>query len=69
MKQLLTLTCTVVAECLRCLPFNPGVMGSSSTSGHDHDSSHDTSTGWFQETYSRVINIIKNQAKINNIYV
>ena len=25
--------------------------------GHDHDSSNDTSTGWFQETDSRVINI------------
>ena len=25
--------------------------------GHDHDSSYDTSTGWFQEADSRVINI------------
>ena len=25
--------------------------------GHDHDSSYDTSTGWFQEMDSRVINI------------
>ena len=23
--------------------------------GHDHDSSYDTSTGWFQEVDSRVI--------------
>ena len=25
--------------------------------GHDHDSSYDTSTGWFQEADTRVINI------------
>ena len=25
--------------------------------GHDHDSSYDISTGWFQEDDSRVINI------------
>ena len=25
--------------------------------GHDHDSSYDTSTGWFHEVDSRVINI------------
>ena len=25
--------------------------------GHDHESSYDTSTGWFQEADSRVINI------------
>ena len=38
--------------------------------GHDDDSSYDTSTGWFQETDSRVIKIsseslLQNQAKIN----
>ena len=26
-------------------------------SGHDHDSSYNTSTGWFQEADSKVINI------------
>ena len=38
--------------------------------GHDHDSSFDTSTGWFQEADSRVINLtcdnlFHNRAKIN----
>jgi hypothetical protein len=39
-------------------------------SGHDHVSSYDTSTGWFQEVDSKVINIscknlFRNRAKIN----
>ena len=38
--------------------------------GHDHDFSYDTSTGWFQEADSRVIkisceNLLHNRAKIN----
>ena len=38
--------------------------------GHNHDFSHDTSTGWFQEADSRVIylsceNFLHNRAKIN----
>ena len=37
---------------------------------HDHDSSYNTSTGWFQEADSRVIsiiceNLLQNQAKMN----
>ena len=40
--------------------------------GDDHDSSYDTSTGWFQEAESRVINInclnlFHNRAKINMV--
>ena len=43
--------------------------GFESDTGHDHDSSYDTSTGWFQEADLRVINItcqnlFHNQAKI-----
>ena len=55
---------------LLCLPLNPGVVGSSTTKGHDHDSSYDTSTGWFQEADTIGIYIYKlwelfhNQAKI-----
>ena len=35
--------------------------------GHDHDSSYDTRTGWFQEADSRVIceNLLHNLARIN----
>ena len=38
--------------------------------GHDHDSSYDTCTGWFQEADSKVINLscnnlFHNRAKIN----
>ena len=38
--------------------------------GDDHDSSHDTSTGWFQEADSKVIyisseNLFHNRAKLN----
>ena len=35
----------------------PRDRGFESHSDHDHDSSYDTSTGWFQEADSRVINI------------
>ena len=40
--------------------------------GHEHDSSYDTSTGWFQEVDSRVIyiscaKILHDRAKINKI--
>ena len=31
--------------------------GSEPHTGHDHDSPYDTSTGWFKEADSRVINI------------
>ena len=34
----------------------PGDRGFEPYMGHDHDSSNDTSTGWFQEADSRVIN-------------
>ena len=47
----------MVAEWLRCLSLNPGVVGPSPTLGHNHDSSYDTSTGWFQEADSSVIYI------------
>ena len=38
--------------------------------GHDHDSSYGTSTGWFKEANSRLIrisceNLLHNRAKIN----
>ena len=38
--------------------------------GHDHDSTYDASTGWFQEADSRVIdlrcdNLFHSRAKIN----
>ena len=34
----------------------PQDHGFESHMGHDHDSSYDTGTGWFQEADSRVIN-------------
>ena len=37
-----------MAEWLRCLPLNSGIVGFN-PSVYDHDSSYDTSTGWFQE--------------------
>ena len=30
-----------------CLPHNLGIVGFEPHTGHDHDSSYDTSTGWF----------------------
>ena len=42
---------------LKCLPLNPGIVGSSPKQGYDHDSLCDTSTCWFQEADSRVIYI------------
>ena len=35
----------------------PGDRGFEPHTGHEHDSSYDTSTGWFQEEDSRVINV------------
>ena len=48
----------------------PWDCGFEPNTGHNHDSSYDTSTGWFQEADSRVINrscqnLFLNQAKIN----
>ena len=40
---------------VKCLPLNPGVVESSTTYGHHHDSSYGTSTGYFQESDSREI--------------
>ena len=59
-----------MAERLRHLPLNTGVVGSSPRYGYDYDSSYDTSTGWFQEVYLTLIylsceNCFHNQAKIN----
>ena len=38
-----------VAQWLRCLLLIPGIVSSRFTMGHNHDSSYNTSIGWFQE--------------------
>ena len=63
-------TRAAVAEWLRCLPLNPGTVDLSSKWGHNHNSSYDTSTRWFQDADMIVIylsddNLLHNQVKIN----
>ena len=42
----------VVAVLLRCLPPNPGTVGTTPLSyGQNYDSSHDTTTGLFQKAW------------------
>ena len=47
-----------VAKWFRYLPLNLGVMGQAQHRVHNQDSSYDTSTGWFQDTDSKVISKI-----------
>ena len=44
-----------LSKSIRYLPLNKGILGSSPTWGHDHESSYDTSNGWFEEADMRVI--------------